>query len=91
MQHLRIGIHSAMLPISWIDKMQEYDSGAGKRPAEDRLPTSMRQRASGIEGYTSSITVWLDVDLDGRPSEDEKWLLYETLHQLRMHGMYSGS
>jgi hypothetical protein len=49
--------------------MQEYDSGADEWPAEERLPTSVRQRASEIEGYTLSITFLLDVGLDGWESD----------------------
>jgi hypothetical protein len=50
---------------AWIDKIQEYDSGAGEEPCEERLATSVRQRASEIEGYTLSVIPLLDVDFEG--------------------------
>jgi hypothetical protein len=49
--------------------MQEYDSGAGEWPAEERLPTSVRQRASEIEGCALSIALLLDVGLDDWESD----------------------
>jgi hypothetical protein len=53
--------------------MQESVSRVGELPKEERLQTSVRQRASGIEGYGVSITLSFDVDsigwghIDGDP------------------------
>ena len=47
------------------DSMQENMSGADELPEEERLQTSVRQRASGIEGYGVSITLSFDVDSIG--------------------------
>jgi hypothetical protein len=45
--------------------MQENVSRAGELPKEEQLQTSVRQRASGIEGYGVSITLSFDVDSIG--------------------------
>jgi len=53
--------------------MQESVSRVGELPKEERLQTSVRQRASRIEGYGVSITLSFDVDsigwghIDGDP------------------------
>ena len=45
--------------------MQEYVSGAGKYPEDDRLPTSVRQSASETEGYGLSVFRSFALDLFG--------------------------
>jgi hypothetical protein len=56
--------------------MQEYVSGAGEHPEAERLPTSVRQRASEIERYGLSIPLLLEVDPNGRGSTEKSELLY---------------